>query len=318
MAYITERGKYWRAEVRRKGYKPAYRTFDTQRDAQKWAGRVESEMDSGAFQDRTAAASTLFSTALERYRKEIVCSKLHPYQEHRRIDRWLKNDLSFRTFGNLRGTDFAQYRDERRSAGRAENTIRLELQLVSHMYEIARKEWGMDGLQNPIDNIRKPGGSRARDRRLIGDEFERLVGVLSSHPNKFVAPAFELAIETSLRQGTLFKLQWEWVDVQARVIKIPLAMREVANKGVPPILPLSKRASAVLAALENGFEGRKPNGPVLDTTANAVICAWKRTLKKLGITDLRWHDLRHEAVIPPFLTVRMQKKQTLRVHVLPL
>ena len=31
------------------------------------------------------------------------------------------------------------------------------------------------------------------------------------------------------------------------------------------------------------------------TTANAVICIWKHTLTKLGIKDLRWHDLRHEA-----------------------
>ncbi|OZB33067.1 MAG: hypothetical protein B7X47_05250 [Ferrovum sp. 34-44-207] len=33
----------------------------------------------------------------------------------------------------------------------------------------------------------------------------------------------------------------------------------------------------------------------MDTTANIVICIWKRTLAKLEIKDLRWHDLRHEA-----------------------
>ena len=43
MAYIEERAACWRAEVRRKGYKPTYRTFDTQRQAQQWARRVESE-----------------------------------------------------------------------------------------------------------------------------------------------------------------------------------------------------------------------------------------------------------------------------------
>lgn len=39
MAYIKKRGEYWRAEVRRKGHKPAYRTFDTQAEAQNWARR---------------------------------------------------------------------------------------------------------------------------------------------------------------------------------------------------------------------------------------------------------------------------------------
>jgi hypothetical protein len=85
----------------------------------------------------------------------IVIEKRHPYQENRRIDRWLADDLAYRTLGNLRGIDFAQYRDARRAVGRAENTIRLELQVVSHLFEIARKEWGMEGLPNPLKNIRK-------------------------------------------------------------------------------------------------------------------------------------------------------------------
>lgn len=49
MAYIKQRGEYWRAEIRRKGYKATYRTFDTQKQAQQWARRIESEMDSGLY-----------------------------------------------------------------------------------------------------------------------------------------------------------------------------------------------------------------------------------------------------------------------------
>jgi hypothetical protein len=47
VAYIKERGSYWRAEVIRKGHKPIYRTFDTQKQAQRWARRVEAEIDAG-------------------------------------------------------------------------------------------------------------------------------------------------------------------------------------------------------------------------------------------------------------------------------
>src|SRR3546814_20260329 len=94
MAYISQRGEYWRAEIRKRGYKPVYHTFDTQRQAEQWA---------------------------------------------RRIARWLANDLSYRTLASLRGADFARYRDHRRAAGRAENTIRLELQVIRHLFEIARK-----------------------------------------------------------------------------------------------------------------------------------------------------------------------------------
>lgn len=88
-----------------------------------------------------------------------------------RIDRRVRHDLAYRTLAGLRGVDFAKYRDDRRAAGRAENTIRLELQIICHMFEIARKEWGMEGLSNPLNNIRKPTGSQARDRRLRPGEF---------------------------------------------------------------------------------------------------------------------------------------------------
>ena len=36
MAYISQRGAYWRAEIRRRGYKPVYRTFDTKQQAQQY------------------------------------------------------------------------------------------------------------------------------------------------------------------------------------------------------------------------------------------------------------------------------------------
>jgi integrase len=299
MAYINQRGEFWRAEVRRKGYKAIYRTFDTKQEAQKWARLIESEMDAGLFVDRTKAERTLLSEALKRYQREIVPTKRHPYQENRRVDRWLKNDLACRTLANLRGSDFARYRDERRDAGRAENTIRLELQIISHLYEIARKEWGMEGLINPLNNVRKPSGSRARDRRLLPGEYERIHACLAAHSNCYALPAFELAIETSLRQGTLFKLRWEWIDFSRFMIKIPNEARGPENKGVPAVLPMSSRTIAILRTIQpkdkSGNAISDLQGLILNTTTNAVVCIWKRVLLKLGINDLRWHDLRHEA-----------------------
>ena len=150
MAYIKKRGEYWRAEVRRKGHKPTYRTFDT-------GWKLKSGLAGSRPKSTPAFTST---TPLPRKRR------CHPTQEYGRIDRWLRNDLCFRTLANLKGADFARYRDQGRTQGKAENTIRLELQLVSHLYEIARKKWGMEGLMNPLKNIRKPSVSAARDRRL--------------------------------------------------------------------------------------------------------------------------------------------------------
>ena len=299
MAYIKQRGEYWRAEVRRKGYKPAYCTFDTQKQAQQWARRIESEMDSGLYIDRTEAERTTLREALERYKREIVPTRRHPAQENGRIDRWLRNDLCFRTLANLKGADFARYRDARREQGRAENTIRLELQLINHLYEIARKEWGMEGLPNPLDNIRKPSGSKVRDRRLVEGEYEKIYEKLAASGNRYAVYAFDLAIETSLRKATLFSLQWEWIDLQARMIKFPFDLCAPQNKGVPLILPISTQAVKILNTIrpkdKSGNLIEAPTGLVLNTTSNAVLCIWKLAMKSLAIKNLRWHDLRHEA-----------------------
>ncbi|MGF6965727.1 integrase [Paraburkholderia sp. WC7.3g] len=221
-----------------------------------------------------------------------MCCKL---LEHRGIDRWIRRDLAHPTLSSLRGADFAKYRDERRLAGRAENTIRLELQIVSHLFEM--------GLSNPLTNIRKPTGSQPRDRRLRPGEFEKLCVLLSASGNRWAAPACELAIETSLRQGAaLFSVRWEWLDIQSRMIKFPPDARGTDNKSVPPALPLSRRAINVLrhlAAIAEGADTRLARsmfgpanadltglkGRVFGTTTNAIICVWKRTIKSASIED---------------------------------
>ncbi|MGD9787571.1 MAG: hypothetical protein AB7U30_06420 [Sulfuricellaceae bacterium] len=156
MASITKRGSYWRAQVRRKGYPLQFHTFDTKAQAEAWVRQIENEMDRGIFVSRAEAERTTLAEALERYWQEVASQKRHPDQERRRINHWLRQPLSSYFLANLRGAEFAKYRDERRAQGRAENTIRLELALISHLFEIARKEWGMESLANPIRNIRKP------------------------------------------------------------------------------------------------------------------------------------------------------------------
>lgn len=290
MATVTKRGKYWRAQVRRLGFPPQHKTFDTHAEAEAWARVVESEMDRGIFVSRVEAERTTLAEALERYNTEISSRKAHPAQEYQRVAHWLRQPLAHRYLANLRGADFAQYRDMRRADGRAENTIRLELALVSHLFEIGRKEWGMESLLNPLKNIRKPSGSRERDRRLREGEYALIADALATTGNPCARQAFDLAIETSLRQGMLVQLRWEWVDLERRVIAIPASFRRHGNKGVPAVLPLSLRAVEVLKSLP-----AEAGGLVLPTTANALRCVWKRAMKDLDIRDLRWHDLRHEA-----------------------
>ncbi|MFM9888128.1 MAG: site-specific integrase, partial [Burkholderiales bacterium] len=52
MASILRIDERWRALIRRNGYKPVRRYFDTRKDAEAWARKVEAEMDSARHGDR--------------------------------------------------------------------------------------------------------------------------------------------------------------------------------------------------------------------------------------------------------------------------
>lgn len=311
VASIKKRGEYWRAQVRRKGYPAISRTFDTKLQAETWARATEGSMDQGVFRTLGDAEKMTLAEALERYWREVGSAKSYPKQEHQRIRHWQAQPLAQRYLSNLRGVDFAAYRDARRKLGRAENTVRLELQLVAHLFNVARKEWGMEGLLNPLNDIRKPSGSSERDRRLMAGEFEALAEELARSGNPWVLPAFELAIETTLRQGMLFKLERAWLDASGRFFRVPREHQGKGNKAVPAFVVLSRRAAEIVVALPE-CESSERAGKLLGCSQNAVSVAWKRALaaarcryedaeraagrspKAEHLQGLRWHDLRHE------------------------
>lgn len=107
MATVTKRGKYWRAQIRRPGFPPQHKSFDTHAGAEAWARAAESEMDRGIFVSRAEAERTTLAEALERYKTAISSRKAHPAQDYQRISHWLRQPLVHRYLANLKGADFA-------------------------------------------------------------------------------------------------------------------------------------------------------------------------------------------------------------------
>ena len=186
MALFSKRGKYWRAQVRTKGQEGKSRTprtFDAKAEAQVWARSIENAIYRGIFIDNSEALRTTLLKAIKRYEKETIARKGYPEQELQRTKYWKTQPLAKRFLATLRGVDFAKYRDMRIDSGRAAATVRQELQAVSHLFETARKDWCMEGLLNPLKNIRKPSASNERDRRLEAGQFEQISAELARRGN---------------------------------------------------------------------------------------------------------------------------------------
>lgn len=282
MAYFEKRGESWRAQIRRKGYPTLSATFDTKADAQRWAAEIEGDMSRSRFVDVREAEQTTLAEGLKRYLREVSDHKKGAKQEALRIKRWISHPVSAKSMAAVKSSDMAEYRDERIKAGASSATVRLDLAIISHLYTIASKEWGIEGLTNPCKNLRMPKGSKERDRRPTPAELSRVYEA-AAQLHAELPVIIELAADTAMRRSELVLLRRE--QVRGRV-----AYLEDTKNGERRAVPLSSRAVALLQGLPARIDGR-----YFSLSLNTVSNYFPRACEAAGVVNLRFHDLRHEA-----------------------
>ncbi|RMH12361.1 MAG: site-specific integrase [Gammaproteobacteria bacterium] len=310
MATIIQRpnGK-WQVKVRRTGFPSLSKTFNTKTDATRWARKIEAEMDRGSYLPSQEAERLSLGDCLQRYLREVTPRKKGAAQELMKARVILRHPIAELSMARIRGSDIARYRDDRLAEGKAASTVIKELALLSHLFNISRREWGMEGLVNPVQLVSKPKVNNQRDRRLLPHEEERLLAACSlpfRNANPWLRPMVILALETAMRKGELLDLRWQDIDFAKRQLRC----RNKDPKGEVSyrFVPLSSRAIATLRELPRSVDGK-----VFQTTDNAIKLAFTRACKRAckhvhehepgkrkkcscsGIEGLRFHDLRHEA-----------------------
>ncbi|TCG06684.1 integrase [Paraburkholderia steynii] len=335
MPTIRKRGQYqWEAQVRRRGYPAQSKTFTTKAEAEAWANMIESEMSRGVWVSRSEAEATTLYEALKRYEEEVSRSKKGAAQEISVLKTCKAVDLAKRPLATIRSADVAKLRDEWLKDYKPATVLR-RLAVLSHVFNIARKEWGMDSLSNPVELVRKPQPNNARTRRiavsdaqvgmLSGDESEserraqdgELERVAKASSSALLPSIIWLAVETAMRRGEIVSLLWANVDLNRRVAHLPSTKNGDARD-----VPLSSRAVSVLQTLEEARSnakdkmsdgGEEETVRIFEIRSDAVTRAFERAVARARtiyveecraaklkpdskfLTDLRFHDLRHEA-----------------------
>ena len=288
MATIRKLRGRWQAQVRRRGVPPRAKSFDTKTEALRWASDLESEANrSGWVADTRAAEKTTLNELLTRYRDEVTPAKRGAVSERARISSILRCPIAHRTLAKLTSSDVATYRDERLKSI-APATIVRELNTISHAIEIATREWGLWLPRNPVKLVRRPPVPRGRTRRLKEGEEEALLSACDRGRTPLMRPLIVLAIETAMRRGELLELRWEHVD-----LKICVAHLALTKNGDSRDVPLSRRAVETLRELS--AIGPKSER-VFPVTGNSVRLAFEHLRVRAGMSDLHFHDLRHEAI----------------------
>ena len=294
MATIRKRGTRWQAQIRRKGHPQIIKAFILKDDAVRWARQRELELDRGEIEVADTIKHHTLVIVLDRYEREVTVHKRSRLSEAAHLKQIRRHQIAQLPFTAIKAEDIARFRDDRLKTV-SNPTVRKELTLLGSIFKVAMQEWGYRRTANPVSSVRKPPSGRARDRRLDANGFAMLQKGINTCRNPLMAAAIRFARETGMRRGEILSLEWSNVNLGAGVVFLP-----ITKNGSSRTVPLSPAARQVLERLQlqRGGASTKPMNinPVFPISANALRMSWQRLLKRSGLTDFRFHDLRHEAI----------------------
>jgi len=291
MASIVKCAGGWRVQIAIKGKRESG-TYPTKAQAQAWAAMRETQIREEKTTGITAGKTC--RDAFERYEKEVSRTKRGYRWEALRLSAMGNTVIGKANFGDMKLSDvtpdfLGQWRDLRlqKVAG---STVNREMNLLSHVFSTAQREWGWM-VASPTKDVRRPKNPPPRDRRISADEIDRLCLALGfdnmpvQNKSQAIAVAFLFAIETAMRAGEICALMPN--HVSGNVAHLPMT-----KNGTKRDVPLSKRAIELLAFLPEP----DPQKPLFDLTTASLDALFRKARGNSMIEGMTFHDTRHEAI----------------------
>lgn len=302
MATIEERidkdGKpSYRVKVRLKGFPTQQATFRRKTDARNWAAQTEAAIREGRHFKTTEAKRRTLGEMIDRYIKDILPLKPKNNKNTMLHLKWWKDELGQYCLADISPSLIAERRDKLSSGITVRNKLRSPSTVVrymaalSHAFTIAVKEWGWID-DSPIRRVIKPKEPRGRVRFLSDDERSLLLDECKKSDSQYLYTAVVLALSTGARKMEILGLQWQDIDFTRQVI----TLHETKN-GERRSLHLQGLAFELINQLSKirhlkcdfVFPNHKFKKPI------DLRTPFENAVKRAGITDFRWHDLRHSS-----------------------
>ena len=299
-----KRGDAYQIEIMINGKRKSA-TRDTAKECEQWAAQKLLEAKAQVAEESAGAKPHYpFKTLFYKYYEEVgkklrgsvyVKDQLGPFDEK-------FGALAEMSIHDITPQHLTAWRNRRlRKVGA--NTVLREIALYSSVFSYAVKELFLLEV-NPWMGIKKPAKPKARNRRIRDDEIENLLGALEykqgtvpTLPEHYVAWAFLFALETAMRRGEILGIKMS--DIYERHVHLPKTKNGEARN-----VPLTKKALALLDLIDH-------DGPkLIPQSENAFRLMWERRKAKVGLSDIHFHDTRHEAI------TRFVNNQKLPVEVL--
>jgi integrase len=217
------------------------------------------------------------------------CKPNTAYEYRRAVELFINPALGRHRISDVLRADVATFHHDLRNRPYQANRA---LGVLSKMLNLA-EEWGLrpDG-SNPCRHVKKYREMK-RERYLRKDELQRLSQVLSDAQatkteTPFALAAIGLLILTGARLTEILTLNWEHVDLDAGVLRLP------DSKTGAKLIYLNDAAAGLLRSMPrilsnpHVIAGHKPGAHLVELQK-----AWRRIRAKANLDDVRIHDLRH-------------------------
>ncbi|WKB53035.1 tyrosine-type recombinase/integrase [Eleftheria terrae] len=295
MASIIRVGEKWRAQVRRKGFPPQTKTFDTKILAEKWARKIESEIDHGRAGLNVTGKGLTVGQLIDRYTTEVGEAK--PFGKNKAdVLKKLKLHLQNVEAGTLTAERVVQYvTEERRVSG---VTAAIDLTYLKGVFKVAKALWRFPVQPSVIDDAREilkymgqVNRSNERDRRPTAEEIEKLRGWFLLHSKSLTPDLMDFILDSCFRPPSeITRLLWSDLNEADRTIIIRDRKDPRKKIGNHQTVPLLGRCFDIIM--------RQPRiGPrIFPVNGKSWSSIFPRACAALGIDDLQLYDLRHEAI----------------------
>ncbi|USD60790.1 site-specific integrase [Vibrio sp. SCSIO 43140] len=203
----------------------------------------------------------------------------------------------------LKTSDLIQHCKNRRGAGAKPATIyhdiaylRSVMKKANPVFDIEANYKIFDEAVPVLTDMQLIGKSEKRTRRPTGDELEALKQGLIERQNArangqaripFV-DILEFSILTCMRIGEVCSLRWEDINEEHRTVIVRDRKDPRKKQGNHMIVPL------LAESFDIAMRQPKESELIFPFNSRSVTAGFQRVRNKLGIEDLRYHDLRRE------------------------
>lgn len=240
MATIRKRGKYYQLDYYAHGNR-VRETAKTKKEAIERLGTVTGELREGTYTDRRSLRKTRVEDLVREYSGKFRGRSARTERMHlKTIEEYFRGKIvsqvsvfDVETFLHVR-RDTSTIHGKPRSAATVNRGLGVLKRLINRAIE-----WNMARV-NPVNKVKFLPEPKGRLRFLSRDESKRLLESCPRH----LYPVVLTALETGMRRGEIFAMQWENVDQKNKDIFILHS-----KNGHSRHVPISDRLGAVLAKL---------------------------------------------------------------------